>query len=200
MTPEPQVKTAIDTYFHVVAASKSEIDGYLPRARIDAQLKVMNEAYKKHDFSFNLKGVKWTINSMWADNRDSTREREMKKNLRQGTYQTLNIYFVKKLENKGDLGDCYFPEKVTPAQLIKDGCRIVSSAVSGDTGAVKSSADFALGLFHTFENGCTSPGDEIEDTSYQKEPTQGCPSSPPPSKCPQGGNDPIHNYMDYSHE
>ena len=50
-----------------------------------------------------------------------------------------------------------------------------------------------LGLYHTFENGCSSPGDEVEDTPYQSEPNYSCPTSN--YSC--GSYDDIGNYMDY---
>ena len=56
-----------------------------------------------------------------------------------------------------------------------------------------------LGLYHTFEGGCSSPadcdstGDLICDTNPQANPNYGCPLSV--SSC--GNPDPIHNYMDY---
>ncbi|MDF1808724.1 MAG: zinc metalloprotease [Phycisphaerales bacterium] len=54
-----------------------------------------------------------------------------------------------------------------------------------------------LGLFHTFNGGCTNSytgGDRIVDTNGESSPTFGCPGSR--SSC--GGPAPFHNYMDYS--
>ncbi len=53
-----------------------------------------------------------------------------------------------------------------------------------------------LGLFHTFENECTSPGDMVDDTPYHKV-NYDCPSENTDT-CPQTGNDPIHNFMNYT--
>ena len=50
-----------------------------------------------------------------------------------------------------------------------------------------------FGLHHTFENGCSNPGDEVDDTPYQNEPNFGCPSSN--YSC--GSYDDIGNFMDY---
>ncbi|HIA79712.1 MAG TPA: T9SS type A sorting domain-containing protein [Candidatus Marinimicrobia bacterium] len=50
-----------------------------------------------------------------------------------------------------------------------------------------------FGLYHTFENGCSNPGDEVDDTPYQSQPNYGCPSNN--YSC--GSYDDIGNFMDY---
>lgn len=55
-----------------------------------------------------------------------------------------------------------------------------------------------LGLFHTFQGfSCSGDGDLVADTPQQLDLTPGCPASA--DTCPDSpGNDPIHNYMDYT--
>ena len=53
-----------------------------------------------------------------------------------------------------------------------------------------------LGLWHTFDFGCSANGDFVSDTPAMSVPTSGCPEGK--DTCPQVGLDPIHNYMDYS--
>jgi hypothetical protein len=59
-----------------------------------------------------------------------------------------------------------------------------------------------LGLYHTFQDGCFPPGDEVSDTPAHSGPNYGkpadadqphnlCPSSPHGTECP------VHNYMNY---
>ncbi len=54
------------------------------------------------------------------------------------------------------------------------------------------------GLFHTFENGCNDPGDEITDTAYEANSAAGCPLGQKSSCEHETRFNPVQNYMDYS--
>ena len=96
-----------------------------------------------------------------------------------------------------------FP-KDAHSQVHMDGVVIASGSMPG--GLIE---DFNLGftathevghwagLYHTFQNGCSTEGDGVADTPAQRFPTSGCPEGQ--DSCPTDpGLDPIHNYMDYS--
>ena len=53
-------------------------------------------------------------------------------------------------------------------------------------------------MTHTFEQGCGGHGDYVDDTPSEATPTTGCPAGK--DTCPAPGDDPIHNYMDYSYD
>ncbi|KAF7187653.1 Extracellular metalloprotease [Pseudocercospora fuligena] len=211
----------VDTYVHVVT-SQSKKDDYT-KEMVENQMKVMNEAYASMGFSFSTyvvndylqdgtlltilsAGVDFTVQGDWAAaTPGSDEETDMKKELRQGSYGDLNLYFLSDLGG-GLLGFCYFPTSNPDANMqVLDGCiNLAGSMPGGETNgynegmtAVHESGHW-FGLYHTFEgNGCSGNGDQVGDTPIQSSPTTGCPASK--DSCPDSpGMDNIHNYMDYS--
>jgi hypothetical protein len=62
-----------------------------------------------------------------------------------------------------------------------------------------------MGLYHTFQGGCAegaNAGDGVRDTPAEAAANFGCPpdstNSCPGNKGQLKGNDPIHNFMDYT--
>ncbi|KAI0018508.1 Metalloproteases [Xylariomycetidae sp. FL0641] len=193
---------AIDVYFHVVASGNTEETGYIPQGKMNDQLSYMNKAYAPYGISFNLKAIDYTVNADWAKD---TAEIDMKTALRKGDYRTLNLYFLSNLGT--NLGYCYFPDVVQQGTkaFYRDGCTILSATVPGGSetsynmgGTAVHETGHWLGLYHTFQgNSCSGTGDQIDDTPQQASATSGCPENR--DSCPsKAGNDPIHNYMDYS--
>ena len=113
----------------------------------------MNSAYAAAGFTFNLVGTSFTVNDAWAAaGQSSSAELAMKTALHQGTYDTLNLYFLSDLGG-GLLGFCYFPEANPTAQdKILDGCVNLAGSMPG----VNELPNYDLGLTTVHETGHVS--------------------------------------------
>ncbi|KXJ93506.1 hypothetical protein Micbo1qcDRAFT_203578 [Microdochium bolleyi] len=199
----------IDTYIHIVAASKDIDGGWVPSTAPAQQIAAMNKAYAPWGIAFALKGVDWTVNQTWSDDLDTT---TMKTRLRKGGYSALNLYFQRTIQGGTASGFCYFPMSTTPAKgsqwYIADGCQVQALTMPGGSPpgwwpmqgmiAVHEVGHW-FGLFHTFQGySCDGPGDTIGDTPVESSPSSDC---KPKNSCPnKKGMDPVNNYMDYSGE
>lgn len=190
----------VDTYFHVVSTSSSS-SSYLSDSTLRQQLAVMNSDFAPQGIQFVLKDTTRTVNSNWANDRS---ELSMKRSLRQGGYDALNIYFLTYVS--GYLGYCYFPDNVSSGSnnFYRDGCTILWETVPGGPATGFNLGKTAtheighwFGLYHTFQGGCYGSGDYVSDTPAQSSASSGCPVGR--DSCPSiSGLDPITNYMDYS--
>jgi hypothetical protein len=200
----------VNVYFHVINEGSSAEDGNVSDAQIQDQIDVLNDSFSgvtggaDTGYRFNLAGIDRTTNSNWfnLDYWDIDGEEALKTELRQGGYGDLNIYSANLLD--GILGWAYFPvEDPNESDMTFDGVMALYSSLPGGDAEPYNEGDTIthevghwLGLYHTFENGCYEPGDEVDDTPFEAEPAFGCPGGS--DTCPQSGDDPIHNFMDYS--
>lgn len=201
--PHRTTSINVDVYFHVVAESTALSDGYLTDQMLSDQFSVLEKTFAPAGFTFTLKNTTYTLNTTWAFDGD---EFAMKKALRQGSYKTLNIYFLKDLG--GYFGYCYFPDNISygSEDFYYDGCSILYTTVPGGSETnynlgytVTHEVGHWFGLYHTFQGGCDGDGDYVSDTPAQGGPTSGCPVGR--DSCPSlPGLDPITNFMDYSYE
>ncbi|OSS53309.1 hypothetical protein B5807_02437 [Epicoccum nigrum] len=190
----------VKVYWHVTATDKTVAGGYMTQSALDKQLAVLNDAYAPHGISFTQAGADWTVNSQYANDQA---EVAMKKALRKGTYADLNVYFTPGTEY---LGYAYFPKSVAAGSqdFYLDGVVIRSSTVPGGSETKYNLGHTAtheighwLGLYHTFQGGCTGSGDYVSDTAAEASASYGCVTTR--DSCPsQAGLDPVTNYMDYS--
>ncbi|KAH6691403.1 metalloprotease 1 precursor [Plectosphaerella plurivora] len=197
-TAEPAV---IPTFIHVIALNETVEGGYVSEEDIKAQMDVMQADYAPQSISFKLLGFNHTINEDWAQDRDGD---TMRRTLYTGGYDTLNIYIQQDVG--GALGYCTIPGDFPPnsTNFFNDGCTILSRSLPGGSlegfnlgRTATHEVGHWLDLLHTFEGACTSEGDGVADTPASLEETEGCPVGR--DSCPDmPGEDPIHNFMDYS--
>jgi hypothetical protein len=181
--------------------------GNVSDATIREQIAVLNAGFASTGLSFELENVTRTVNSQWFTRvgPGSEEQAAMKALLRTGGSNILNVYTVGFEAGAGEglLGYATFPVDFDGAPQ-DDGVVVLHASLPG--GAL---ANFNLGqtlthevghwvgLYHTFQGGCASAGDEVADTPAEALPAQGCPLAR--DSCPdQPGVDPIHNFMDYA--
>jgi len=204
----------IQTYFHVITATPLSPAQQAARLRqIAAQVQVLNDAFSgtgaaagsiNTPFDFVLAGTDFRVDPAWSTMTPGSKEEKAAKSaLHIGDAATLNIYVA----NIGDglLGWATFPQKAKGGQLFQDGVVILDESMPGGTAGTYNLGDTAthevghwLGLFHTFQGGCTGPGDYVTDTPAEALPAFDCTAR---DSCPTvAGIDPITNFMDYTED
>jgi len=197
----------LDIYFHVVYANETMEGGYLSDQRIHDQMDVMNRDYNSTGIRWNLRSISRIQSPQWFLNisPSSTEEAAMKGVYRKGGKADLNVYTIGFANPDAAelLGIATFPMDYTSAPQL-DGVMVLHSTLPGSQSRQYSlgrtlvhEAGHWVGLYHTFEGGCDSPGDEVDDTPPQASPSKGCPLNR--KTCPgTPGLDPVRNFMDYS--
>ncbi|MCZ3389784.1 MAG: zinc metalloprotease [Actinomycetia bacterium] len=204
-------EVTIPTYIHFITATDLTPDQQLARQQqARDQIRVLNRSYSGHSsnsavdtpFRFSLAApADFKTNSDWSTMKyGSTAEQEAKAFLRIGGPDTLNIYAA---NIGGDLlGWATFPQKYSRNPL-NDGVVLLTDSMPGGNAAPYNRGDTGthevghwLGLYHTFQGGCTKANDLVADTPAERRPGYGCPKRR--DSCRADGVDPIHNFMDYS--
>jgi hypothetical protein len=206
----PRFAATVPVYFHVITDGAT---GAVTDAQIAAQIDVVNREFAGREggastgFTFQLAGVTRTDDAAWFhDGGGGVDEKSMKAALHQGGANALNVYST---TAGAYLGWAYLPDITTkPGQADLDGIVLnyktipgVSTAYAGkyDEGkTLTHEAGHWLNLEHTFYGGCSAKGDFVADTPDEKTATSGCPAGK--DTCASPGDDPIHNYMDYSYD
>ena len=210
----------IPVAFHVISGARGE--GNVPEAWLDAQIDVLNRAYagRGYDgrvvrgaantgYSFTKASVSRTQDNQWFKmSPGSQAEFVAKTALNVSPQTTLNLYTCK--PGHFLLGWATFPWELAGNPAM-DGVVIHYASLTGGPlapynlgGTAVHEVGHWIGLLHTFqggcgdesETGCASTGDLVCDTPGEAGPTFGCPDGK--DTCPGEGEDPIHNYMDYT--
>lgn len=204
-------KVKIKTYIHVITTNEGA--GGVSNNQIKRQMKVINKGFagktaKKAaggKFQFVLKGTDRTANTSWYnwhldDNGNEPPEMvEAKQTLHKGTKRDLNIY-IAGLQG-GLLGYATFPG----GPLKIDGLVILNESMPGGNASPYNLGDTAtheighwMGLYHTFQGGCSKKNDMVGDTPAQKAGQNVFKCNPKLDTCKAKGKDPIHNFMNYA--
>jgi hypothetical protein len=200
-TPPPAASGTIDVYFHVITSTSGQ--GSVPDAMITAQIDVLNDAFVGTGFSFVLAGVDRTANNAWFTmGYGSSEEAAAKAALRRGDQNDLNVYSAN--PGGGLLGWATFPWSYSSSPQ-DDGVVLLYTSLpgggepnydEGDTGTHE--VGHWLGLYHTFQGGCSKNNDYVSDTPAERSPAYECPVGR--DTCRGGGTDPIENFMDYTYD
>lgn len=161
---------------------------------------VLNSAFKATGWSFQLAGIHRVTNGAWATlGLGSPEEKAAKAALRKGDATVLNIYTAR-LKN-GYQGWATLPSSYARNPKY-DGVVLSYSVLPGGSSTNYNLGDTAvhevghwMGLYHTFQGGCTEPGDHVSDTPAELSASYGCGTQ---NTCSSPGNDPVTNYMNYS--
>lgn len=195
----------IPTQVWIVTADDGTKVADVQKSTVEKQLAALNEAYAT---ASDAAGLKWNFKVegitkvSGPDMCDQGNEAKMKQKLRKGGANTLNLY-ITDLSACGLLGYSSWPWDLSKKGLVMDGVVIHYDTLPGGNYKPYNMGRTTiheighwLGLYHTFQNGCSGVGDAVEDTPFCAAPTEGCPASK--DTCPQPGNDPVRNFMDYS--
>ena len=206
------VEVIIPTYIHFITATQLSPEAQTFREeQAVRQVQKLNRGYSgrsstkafRTPFRFALIETSFTVNSAWSTMKyRSAAEAEAKAALRVGGADTLNIYAA----NIGEdlLGWATFPQKYEN-NPTNDGVVLLTGSMPGGNAAPYNRGDTGthevghwLGLYHTFQDGCTRSNDLVADTPAERKPGYGCPEGR--DSCRAEGVDPIYNFMDYSND
>lgn len=193
------VVSTIPVAVHVVRSNSGAWN--VTDTQINNQIAVLNAAYANTNFQFSLASVDRTNNTTWSQHTPgSAAESAMKSALAIGPATTLNFYSCN--IGGGLLGYATFPSSY-PESSYMHGVVCLYSSLPGGTAAPYNLGDTAthevghfVGLYHTFQGGCSGNGDYVADTPAEASPAYGCPVGR--NTCSGTGSDPIHNFMDYT--
>ena len=197
-TKQPTPKSVVRVHFHVI---QNEESGAIDDATIAAQVDVLNASFDLRGISFSLASIDRTDSHAWFTGCDADGPaNKMKKALRLGSATDLNVYTCEPTK--------FFARSAFPwlyeNSPFDDGVILHHSIMPGGSHPAFNSGEVLvhevghwMGLYHTFQGGCTGAGDEVEDTPAELTGSfAACPIGL--DTCSSPGLDPTDNFMDNS--
>lgn len=195
----PGARVAIPVYVHVISDGDK---GNVSEEQITQQMEKINAAFVGTGFTFSLVDVSRTNNPAWyLMAMDSAAESQAKKALRRGGAGALNMYIVNAVNLLGwATFPWWYPFDPKSDGIVVDYATLPGGSVKGFNSGATAVHEVGhwLGLYHTFQNGCSLVGDSVSDTPAEQSPASGCPTGR--DSCKGSGADPVNNYMDYSND
>jgi hypothetical protein len=189
----------VNVYWHVVYTKygKGVISTNLIRRNIDA----LNFWYRTIGVQFRLVRIDYTYSPRWFDYASIEYFNDwtnLGRFTRRGGARDLNLWSTG-LTYSGYIGYARFPYEYSGTPW-NDGALIRYDQLESGKLVVHEVGHW-VGLFHTFQGGCSLTNDGVADTPAEASPTSGCPTYRDSCTGPSfPGLDPIHNHMDYSSE
>jgi hypothetical protein len=155
----------IPTFINVVSTNASQ-NRYNDSFYL-AQLATLNDKYNGTNFQFNLAGFQRIVNDTLAIGAKERTQNAMKRKYHNGTYTSLNLYFLSDWQptefngqklppNNYMYGSCSFPKVIRPDVVKLDGCILQQDTLPGNTRKLEASFGYTavheighwLGLMH----------------------------------------------------
>ncbi|KAF9050415.1 hypothetical protein BJ165DRAFT_1342708 [Panaeolus papilionaceus] len=201
----------VPTHFFVIYKNETQEGGFLEERAVHDQMMILNDDFAPSGVSFDLLGVEYIHNEDWFSNVywEKPQNDEMFQATRVGGVGDLNIYTTGFERPEAEwIGYATFPWEYKDRPDI-DGVVVNCQTLPGGLlkkfnlgKTITHEVGHWTGLYHPFEsdneNGsCTGNGDEVADTPFELSASSGCPIGRDTCR-DQPGEDPIHNFMDYS--
>ena len=207
-------RVTIPVYVHVIKGTRAGERNPAGPRRVAQMIAMLNSGFSGAQsplaadtrYRFTLKRISYTRNESWYHaSLFGPRDVQMKRRLHRGDAHTLNLY-VNGGPKGGEplLGWSRFPWQYAANPKL-DSVTVTTASLPGGKAAgynlgktVIHETGHWMGLLHTFQNGCSAPGDEVADTPAEAEPSFYCETTR--DTCTSPGLDPVHNFMDYSYD